>query len=53
MKDRREFENAMTVAASDYSSEVGDANFVCIVKVICEDGWVKATLISQEEGGEG
>lgn len=52
MKVREEFEDAITAAAADYSYMTGDDNFECMVKVTCENGWVKATLISQEEGGE-
>ena len=52
MKNREDFENAIAVAASDYSYATGDDNFECIVKVTCENGWADATLISQEEGGE-
>lgn len=52
MKNREDFEDAIGMAASDYSYETGDDNFECLVKVTCENGWVEATLISQEKGGE-
>lgn len=52
MIDRKKFEDIMTSAASEYSYEASDTDFECVVKVTCEDGWAKATLISQEEGGE-
>ena len=52
MKNREEFENAIAVAASDYSCATGDDNFECMVKVTCKNGWVEAVLVSQEEGGE-
>lgn len=52
MKNREDFENAIGVAASDYSYATGDDNFECLVKVTCENGWCKAVLVSQEEGGE-
>lgn len=52
MINTRELEHALTVAASEYACEWNDSDFECIVKVTCENGWAKATLISQEEGGE-
>ena len=52
MINKKELENALSVAASDYAYACNDRDFVCMVMVSCEDGWVKATVLEHEEGGE-
>lgn len=52
MINEKELEAALSVAASDYAYACNDRDFECLVRVTCEDGWVKATVLKQEEGGE-
>ena len=52
MKNRKEFEDAIGVAASDYSYATGDDNFECLVKVTCEYGWYSKKRHELLEGCE-
>lgn len=52
MINKKKLEVLLSCAASDYSFEYKDRDFTCVVRVTCEDGWVKATVLENEEGGE-
>lgn len=52
MINKEKMEELLTDAASEYAYECKDSNFVCMVRVSCEDGWAKATVVEHEEGGE-
>ena len=52
MVDKEKMEDFLTDAASDYAYECKDRDFVCLVRVSCEGGWAKATVLEHKEGGE-
>lgn len=49
MKNSNKLEELLTNAASEYSYECEDKDFECIVKVTCEEGWAKATVIENNK----
>lgn len=52
MINKKKMEDLLTTAAAEYANECNDRDFVCIVRVSCEDGCAKATVLEHEEGGE-
>lgn len=52
MINKEKMEDLLTSAASEYAYECDDRDFVCMVRVSCEDGWAKATVLEHKEGGE-
>ena len=49
LANKKELEEALACAASDYSYENNDKYFSIMVEINCDAGWVKAEI---KEGGQ-
>ena len=47
MIDNKDLESLLSDAAAEYSYRWGEKNFECTVKITCEQGWAKATIIEE------